>query len=496
VTARSPEGWDPENFGPGIINARSLLELALDDIPSAALESAGRPDQIAKLLIEEIGPGLRDATFPSIRFELEIATIALAQASLGIPVAGLSEAGKTPGTRPSPQLAAAVAASSDIRLKHFGIDANKAIVRPTLPSPQIAYSLGPLSILDQRRINRIADILTETPGDGASNEQLLMTVEQTIRLDRQGVVPNRGQRMVAEVLVRLTDRPALRVRGGRIAMDGAAAGAWRDRLILLAATDHIETNLTRIGRIDASGAHVGTGFIVGSGLVLTNRHVLQLIAAPVPRRRSPERWILTEDATIDFADEPSSQTTASRFKITDIVSAGPDPIEYDSVDLRNLDAALIAVELTNDAQQKLPAPMELDPRLTSADRTRVILVSGYPAPPPALPLNAQGEIDDQVVRRLAELYKADYGTKYVAPGEVVQAAGKHPLDPRHWVFTHDATTLVGNSGSAVLATTGNQDVIGLHFGGQWMRENYAHSLSALRATTDLAGFSELNWALQ
>jgi hypothetical protein len=491
VTARTPDSWDSDDFGPGIIDAGALLDCPLDAIPVAGAEALATADRVGALLNEEIGPGVRDTNFPSGRFEAEIATIALAQSSLGAAPDALTESSKWPGTRPSPQLDAAVKASSDHRLHRFGTAIATAVVRPAMPAPAMLPTGGMIPPGDQRKLDLVASLLRDNPGDRESDEKLMVAVDQALAAERTGMIVARAQRVVAEALVKLTGRPALRVRGGRIEL--GAAGEWHGRLYLLAASETMETNLAKVGRIDAGGAHVGTGFVVGPGLILTNRHVLQMIAAPVPRRQSPDRWVLTEAATVDFADEPSSETAASRFVITDIAAAGPDPIEFDGIDLGHLDAALLAVESVNLAGTHLPEPLCLNPELTAADARREILVSGYPAPPPSLPLDASGEIDESVVRRLTDLYRADYGTKYVAPGEVAAAPGRHPLDSRRWIFTHDATTLVGNSGSAVLSMTGDQAAVGLHFGGHWMRENYAHSLAALHETTALPGFGDLNW---
>lgn len=491
ATARKPDPWDSDDFGPGIIDAAALLDRPLDTIPVSGAEAMGAADPVGALLTQEIGAGVRDASFPSKRFEAEIATIALAQASLGASPDALVESSKWPGTRPSPQLDAAVRASSDARLHRFGTAGSTAVVRPSMPAPAILSAVVLPSTADQQKLDQVASLLRERPGDRDSDDKLMDAVDQAFAAERSGMIVASAQRVVAEVLIKLTGRPALRVRGGRIEMTGA--GEWRDRLYLLAASETMEANLARVGRIDAGGAHVGTGFLVGPGLVLTNRHVLQMIAAPVPRRQTPDRWVLTEAATIDFADEPSSETAASRFAITDIAAAGPDPIEFDGIDLGHLDAALLVVESANLAGTKLPDPLDLDPKLAAADARREILVSGYPAPPPSLPLDANGAIDEAVVRRLAELYRADYGTKYVAPGEIAVAPGHHPLDVHRWIFTHDATTLVGNSGSAILSMTGAQNAMGLHFGGQWMRENYAHSLAVLHETAALPGIADLNW---
>ena len=55
-------------------------------------------------------------------------------------------------------------------------------------------------------------------------------------------------------------------------------------------------------------------------------------------------------------------------------------------------------------------------------------------------------------------------------------------DTENWIITHDASTLIGNSGSCVvdLSDSGKR-VIGLHFGGFWRKENYAHAIAKLQS---------------
>ena len=50
----------------------------------------------------------------------------------------------------------------------------------------------------------------------------------------------------------------------------------------------------------------------------------------------------------------------------------------------------------------------------------------------------------------------------------------------HRVFTHDASTLGGNSGSCVVEfRVQGKSVVGLHFGGAKRQENYAHSIARI-----------------
>ena len=64
-------------------------------------------------------------------------------------------------------------------------------------------------------------------------------------------------------------------------------------------------------------------------------------------------------------------------------------------------------------------------------------------------------------------------------------SGEVPDDPRGWILTHDASTLGGNSGSALVDYDADgRALLGLHFAGRQERQNWAHSLE--RITTELA----------
>ena len=84
-----------------------------------------------------------------------------------------------------------------------------------------------------------------------------------------------------------------------------------------------------------------------------------------------------------------------------------------------------------------------------------------------------------IIDRLGEIYQDAYGVKYASPGVIELGIGALADDPRLWAFSHDATTLAGNSGSSVVGLESNR-VCGLHFGGAPLRQNLAHGLAAVR----------------
>ncbi|HCU2052994.1 TPA: trypsin-like peptidase domain-containing protein, partial [Pseudomonas aeruginosa] len=92
-----------------------------------------------------------------------------------------------------------------------------------------------------------------------------------------------------------------------------------------------------------------------------------------------------------------------------------------------------------------------------------VAVVGYPARDSR---NDAGAMED--------IFGNIYDVKRFAPGEVVGL----PHDA--WYLTHDCSTLGGNSGSAVLSIDGGE-VVGLHFGGQFRKTNYAVKASVIRS---------------
>ncbi|MBH0111621.1 trypsin-like peptidase domain-containing protein [Novosphingobium sp. YJ-S2-02] len=468
-----------------------------------------------EFLDDEFGPSANDPSFDWPRYQAEVATIALAQASLGAPPATLIAEAKWLATRPSPALSTAARAAKDARLRSFSEEPGAAASRPVIPPSRIVVPRRPAIIsrtgigleglgrvvgpadakARKHSLDRLEQILGPRDTGSSIDRHILEGVEEAFDRLAGGVGEwSSKARMGLEALVRLTDRPALRIRGGHIDVNDPRGADWRDRFTLMLGTGVIESHLGSIGRIDCDGMHVGTGYVIGAGLVLTNRHVLQTFAAPVPRRTGPDRWVLTSDAvTIDFAERPSSQTADTRFRIVDVIGAGRDDIDFDRIDLADLDVAVLGVETTNAAAKALPPALPIDGDPTSVDAGKTVLVVGYPAQPASLPTRTDGSIDADVTARLNVLFGADYGTKYAAPGDVCAAVGSHQADTERRVFSHDATTLAGNSGSAIIGALAPQDIVGLHFGGQWLTENYAHALASLRGRAPILADASVQW---
>jgi hypothetical protein len=106
---------------------------------------------------------------------------------------------------------------------------------------------------------------------------------------------------------------------------------------------------------------------------------------------------------------------------------------------------------------------------------------GFPAQ--ANPFFGTGDPDPGMETNevMAKVFGMKFGVKKLAPGQVNELPGALAGDINNCVFSHDASTLGGNSGSCIVDfMRDGTRVIGLHFAGMSRKRNYAHSLAALR----------------
>lgn len=303
-------------------------------------------------------------------------------------------------------------------------------------------------------------------------------------LHRDGTSARLGETtlMQLEALVSLTERPALAVayrttpEGKQVqTIDTTDPELGRFAGLMELARPDLEAGpLQAVGRIDGDGIHLGTGFVVGDGLVMTNRHVLEEFASPLPRADKPKRWQMVRTTTIDFS--PSGNDPAQKFVVEEVAFAGPEQIQRLPISFAKLDMALLRVQTVNAAGMALPKPYRLNQDASWRGADANLFVVGFPAPPGAVPRDERGALRHDVIERLREIFGLNYRRKYFSPG-LAQAGSQA------WVFNHDATTLGGNSGSVVGALSGELPAVGLHFAGDWLRANHAHDLAVARAQT-------------
>lgn len=249
-----------------------------------------------------------------------------------------------------------------------------------------------------------------------------------------------------EAVVLLEGRPSLLIRGDRIEIP--RSGIWVKPLISTRAL--IEPWLRSVGRVeidDGFGSrHGGTGWMVAKGVVATNRHVAEGFST----HRGGQVVFLASftgnayKACVDFREEyqEPQQLEIAIEKVLFLQEHDP----------QLPDVALL--KLQDDPQ--LPPPI---PILTEGPKPGApVAVIGYPAYDPRYGVNA--------LEAARAVFGSIYDVKRLSPGQVMD------VPAQSWYFSHDATTLGGNSGSVVLdLATGL--AVGMHFRGEFRTSNYA-----------------------
>jgi hypothetical protein len=274
-----------------------------------------------------------------------------------------------------------------------------------------------------------------------------------------------------EVIVR-TDgsRPSFLLRDGDVLRSSSPLGSWGGRLDDSA--DRLREAIACVGRVDVpelNAGFAGTGFLIHPNLILTNRHVLEMVAT----LGANGTWTFKKDAAIDFGHEFRSDKPSVRRALKRVVYCGAKQILGSNIDHRKLDLALIELE---------PAAPGTDPAMVLAiDETsdwatldQTLYSIGYPADP--------GDKEERTL--LEDFFRLTWGFKRVAPGLVMSS--HHNVHT--WTAAHDTTTLGGNSGSVMLVMSRERIAAGLHYGGTRAdpRENWGHVLGKVLDEPDPA----------
>lgn len=331
-----------------------------------------------------------------------------------------------------------------------------------------APSTPPRSPLERREhaqdwIRRLLESAGKGPGDPqwALMETLLYAGEEAVRKADDPAARFTPRETVGAEFIIVADgtRPVFLIQNG--ALDAgliAGAGAWAP--LLSQQAEAIRKLGAAMGRIDLPGSvhgYQGTGFLVAPDLLMTNRHVLQAIAD-----ETDGVWTVQAGATVDFGREYGGQA-GDRVAVREVVFAGRERVNVYAIDHAILDLVLLRLERAAQA-----APLPISTRPEADDTGRRIAVCGFPADP--------GDTEPPGVPD--RIFDFIFGYKVLAPGRVdVEPGGLGPADPRGWTFGHDATTLGGNSGSAIIDLRRGALASGLHYGGKPETMNYAHSLA-------------------
>lgn len=274
----------------------------------------------------------------------------------------------------------------------------------------------------ERALNRYRAIVGPTPAEGSD-------AAKALELLANGELPDAKQIEALEKLIRMM-RPVMFIRHG--AADRLHADVqptfprWSD---FQSSLQPVAYSIGAIFRVETKERKtlIGTGFVVAPGLLMTNRHVVDML--------THGSGILAPDgAVVDFEQEADLLPEKEPVPIRSVVAMHPEH-----------DLALLQI-----------ADPEADRRALSfaggaAVRGDDIAVVGYPV--------------NDVVRNpmfVNALFNGRFGVKRAAPGDVVSTSERS--------LVHDCTTLGGNSGSPILLlATG--EVAGVHREGLFLTRN-------------------------
>lgn len=250
-----------------------------------------------------------------------------------------------------------------------------------------------------------------------------------------------------EAIVLEFGRPALLIKKNRVDL-GQAEALWQQRLSPF--EDDIANNIPSVGRIELRGLdglieveetgefHLGTGFVVGDGLILTNRHVAEVFCNPDGSLKAGFRPV------IDFVQE-FDRDTDKEFEILRGIEIG-EP--------NGFDFAILQV----DTSPGLPPALEIGTQedLDDAGDFPFVYTNGYP-----------GVSDNQPPAAMDRYFGGIFSVKRCSPGRLNTETSDFDDELRS-----DYTSLGGSSGGPVhLLDSGL--VIGLHFAGSVGVTNHA-----------------------
>jgi hypothetical protein len=208
-----------------------------------------------------------------------------------------------------------------------------------------------------------------------------------------------------------------------------------------------------IGRIELPGhpslPYGGTGFVVGAKRLMTNRHVAEIFAAGLGTHVAFRAGLA---AGVDFLRERGTlPNDAVLIKVRRVVMIHP-----------YWDMALLEVEGLDSAHPPLTLSVRPpEDYLADGGTPAEVAVVGYPAFDPRNAVDVQTRVFEGV-----------FNVKRLQPGLLKPRARIESFGREVDAATHDASTLGGNSGSAVIdIATGH--VVALHFAGRYLEANYA-----------------------
>jgi len=258
-------------------------------------------------------------------------------------------------------------------------------------------------------------------------------------------------RQMSEAIILEKIRPVLLVRDGLIEL----AALPEVEAILKGVRKALVKPINAVGRIELADHDTydwcGTGWRIDKDLLITNRHVAEIFAQ---RQGRIFKYRLNQigkqvRAHVDFREEYQG-TVSDEYGIAEILWIADDSAN-------SPDIAILRVK----TDPGLPPPLTLAGR--NAEPGQEIGVVGYPARDSRNSASVMSDVFGDI-----------YDVKRFAPGTVVTRGAST------WYLTHDASTLGGNSGSAVIDLA-SREVVGLHFGGSFRKTNYAVKATVIKS---------------
>lgn len=274
----------------------------------------------------------------------------------------------------------------------------------------------------ERALNRYRAIVGPTPTEGSD-------AAKALELLRNGEVPDAKQIDALEKLIRMM-RPVLFIRRGAaepLHTDVQPTfPKWSD---FQARLQPLAYSIGAIFRVETNGKKtlIGTGFVVAPGLLMTNRHVVDML--------THGSGILAADrAVVDFEQEADLLPEKDPLPIRGVAAIHP---EHD----------LALLQIVDPEPDRPVLPFSANPAAGGDD----VAVVGYPV--------------NDVVRNpmfVNALFNGRFGVKRAAPGDVLSTNARS--------LVHDCSTLGGNSGSPIFfLATG--EVAGVHREGLFLTRN-------------------------
>jgi V8-like Glu-specific endopeptidase len=353
------------------------------------------------------------------------------------------------------------------------------VLKTTVQMPGVLESLNPLSELlltssdvlsklENTRVQlkqmlykpgktkaRSAETITKVLRDGAS------ALKAISELDDRFLTTHTESLSALEVIVMLDgSRPSFLIKDGSIDFSSSVPGNWSDRLV--ASKDEIDKALSFVGRINRKGDHIGTGFLIAPDIILTNRHVLQTIAT----KNSNKSWSVHSEVEIDFDAEFGTKNPKTVRKLTDIVFTSTTYINPFQIDHSLLDLAMIRLMPSNLPTDEIKC-LAIKTDNSTVPKLENIYVIGFPGDPQLDGLRLYGDL-------LMEIFSSGFGVKRFAPGCIVKSSGNSQISA-----SHDASTLLGSSGSLVVSCDAELTAVGIHYGGSVSppKQNWFHPLA-------------------